>query len=409
MSNEGPQFRNNAVTTLDGAISSSATSMTVALGTGSLFPAASTPTYFYATIYTSPSVFEIVKVTFKFGNSTVWTVERAQEGTSAQAWPSGANVELRITAAGIEEARHRFVDIQHFTTVGNSTWTKPDGAKLVFVQMWGAGGGGGSGRRRAIASQSTAAAGGSGGAGGGYKELWLPALSLGSSVTVSIQAGGAGGASRTSDNSNGAFGGTGAGSTSFNFDHSVGSGGGGGGGETATVSQSLPASEVMVFNSSVWSVREGRGGAGNPSAGGTAQGHSHGGGGGGGGGGYAANGTAAASGGQGGAGALMYQVSSGGINAPGAGGTSGGNGGAGSRTSIPDAFGLLSMATAGGGGGGGGSAPAFTSGQASAPGGNGGDGGWPGGGGGGGAAAQGANSGAGGNGGSGYIRVTTFF
>ncbi len=50
---------------------------------------------------TSPTKTEIVKCTAISGNTL--TVERAQEGTIALAWVSGDNIELRPTAAGLND------------------------------------------------------------------------------------------------------------------------------------------------------------------------------------------------------------------------------------------------------------------------------------------------------------------
>lgn len=91
---------------------------------------------------------------------------------------------------------------QTFTASG--TWTKPGSGTIAYIQAWGAGGGG-----------STNASGGGGG-GGAYAERWMPLSALGSTVTVTIGAGGSAGA-----------GGTAGGDSSFGT-HVVAYGGGGG-------------------------------------------------------------------------------------------------------------------------------------------------------------------------------------
>jgi hypothetical protein len=85
------QFANNASTTLGSSASSGTTTMTVATGTGSDFPALSGSQYFMATLYAAGSTTgtpnEIVKVTARSGNTM--TVVRGQEGTTAVAWAVG--------------------------------------------------------------------------------------------------------------------------------------------------------------------------------------------------------------------------------------------------------------------------------------------------------------------------------
>lgn len=61
--------------------------------------------YFYATIFDSTKN-EIVKVTATSGN--VFTVERAQDGTSATTFDSGSGVELRINAAVLNDMYHGY-------------------------------------------------------------------------------------------------------------------------------------------------------------------------------------------------------------------------------------------------------------------------------------------------------------
>ena len=88
------KYSNNATTTLPGAITDSATSITVT--DGSVFPAISSPDYAYLTL-ASTTATEVVKCTNRAGN--VLTVLRAQEGTTASAFTTDDRVELRLTSA----------------------------------------------------------------------------------------------------------------------------------------------------------------------------------------------------------------------------------------------------------------------------------------------------------------------
>jgi hypothetical protein len=102
----GPVFTNNATTTIAnaGGISSLATSLTVATGTGALFPTTTTTDYFYATLVDSSRNREIVKVIARAGD--VFTIVRAQEGTTARTWALGDIVDLRLTAGTIQTMIH---------------------------------------------------------------------------------------------------------------------------------------------------------------------------------------------------------------------------------------------------------------------------------------------------------------
>ena len=94
------QFTNNAATTLASGILAGATSLTVATGTGALFPALSGSNFFYCTLQnTAGTTIEIVKVTAR--STDTFTIVRAQEGTSASAFSTGDKCELRLTAGEI--------------------------------------------------------------------------------------------------------------------------------------------------------------------------------------------------------------------------------------------------------------------------------------------------------------------
>jgi len=92
-------FKNFASTTLAGGISAVDTSLTLAVTTGANFPATSGNAWFYLTLVNAlenPTAVEIVKVTTRSGD-TCSVIERAQDGTTAQAWPSGTYAQLRLT------------------------------------------------------------------------------------------------------------------------------------------------------------------------------------------------------------------------------------------------------------------------------------------------------------------------
>lgn len=89
------------------------------------------------------------------------------------------------------------INRQVFTASG--TWTKPTGAKSVFVQVQGAGGAGG-GAATVSAGQASA---GAGGGGGGYADGILDAAILAATVTVTVGAGGVGVTGGTGNNGTG--------------------------------------------------------------------------------------------------------------------------------------------------------------------------------------------------------------
>jgi len=94
------QFANNANTTLGSAINTTATTITVATGTGVLFPTLTGGQYFTATLFAAGSSTglpnEIVRVTARTGDTM--TVVRGQEGTTPQSWAVGASFSNFITA-----------------------------------------------------------------------------------------------------------------------------------------------------------------------------------------------------------------------------------------------------------------------------------------------------------------------
>lgn len=97
------QFANNAATTLFSSVTVSDSQIVVSPGGGALFPNAGSSNYFMVTVVDkTTSTLEIMKVTKRSGDT--FTVVRAQEGTTARAFPSGSSVELRLTAQSILDA-----------------------------------------------------------------------------------------------------------------------------------------------------------------------------------------------------------------------------------------------------------------------------------------------------------------
>ena len=91
------QFTDNATSILAATITSGSTSVQVSTGQGALFPTLTGSEYFIATIQDTVGNTEYVKVTAVSGD--VFTVVRAQEGTTAQAFTANlARVELRNSA-----------------------------------------------------------------------------------------------------------------------------------------------------------------------------------------------------------------------------------------------------------------------------------------------------------------------
>lgn len=88
----------------------------------------------------------------------------------------------------------------------SGTWYKPAAARVVRVQLVGAGSGGGGGSRGAIGANRI---GGGGGAAGTYLDAWYTASDLPSSVAVTLGAAGAGGAGAVADSTSGSPGPTG--------------------------------------------------------------------------------------------------------------------------------------------------------------------------------------------------------
>ena len=109
------KLANNATSTITTAINASDVGVVLATGDGAKFPTLAAGEYFYITFESSGGTYEIAKATARAGDSL--TIVRAQEGTTAQSFAAGSRVELRITAASIND----LVDehIANFTGTGS--------------------------------------------------------------------------------------------------------------------------------------------------------------------------------------------------------------------------------------------------------------------------------------------------
>jgi hypothetical protein len=130
----GIKLKNNAVSTLAVAIIETDVGLVVASGEGSKFPTLSAGDYFYATISSSSTFYEIVKVTARSGDSM--TIVRAQEGTLPLAFPISSRIELRVTAQSILD--HLPFNVVNFSGTGSQVaYTMPvtvaENSTMVFI------------------------------------------------------------------------------------------------------------------------------------------------------------------------------------------------------------------------------------------------------------------------------------
>ena len=93
------KYANNAKTTLNGAITDSATSIVVV--DGSVFPTLGGGDYFYMTLEDVSLNREIVKVTARSTNTL--TVVRAQNGTTARAFSNADKAEGRMVTGILDD------------------------------------------------------------------------------------------------------------------------------------------------------------------------------------------------------------------------------------------------------------------------------------------------------------------
>lgn len=96
------EFANNASTRIAEDLQTSGNTITVASGETAYFPELPhSDSYFMLTLVDDNGNFEIVKCTAK--SDTTFTVERAQEGTTAKFFKQGTTIENRLTAGSITQ------------------------------------------------------------------------------------------------------------------------------------------------------------------------------------------------------------------------------------------------------------------------------------------------------------------
>lgn len=95
-------LKNNVVGFLAQPIGTNDVSLELVEGTGVRFPTLGLTDYFYATVQNLTGNFEIIRCTARVGD--VLTIERAQEGTTASAFPAGSRIQIRVTAQAVLDA-----------------------------------------------------------------------------------------------------------------------------------------------------------------------------------------------------------------------------------------------------------------------------------------------------------------
>lgn len=122
------KFTNNATTTVPGTTNNVTTTITVATGTGALFPTLAGSEFFIATLVNTVALdpgfgqMEIVKVTARSGD--VMTVVRGQEGTSGTNFPAGILFELRPTAQAFNNIYTEVLELESTkATIASPTFT----------------------------------------------------------------------------------------------------------------------------------------------------------------------------------------------------------------------------------------------------------------------------------------------
>lgn len=123
--------KNNAYSTLASGITDTATTITVAAGTGSRFPTAGGADYFYATLINTSNQLEVVKVTAR--STDTLTVVRGQDGSTARAYSASDRIELRVTAALLSDIRDSITPADNTVTTAKIVNSNVTYAKIQNV------------------------------------------------------------------------------------------------------------------------------------------------------------------------------------------------------------------------------------------------------------------------------------
>lgn len=128
---------NNASSLLSASITAGATSLAITSGDEAMFPVLAAGDWCPLTVYDGAGNLEIMRCTARVG--TTLTVVRAQEGTSALSFTSGARVDVRVTAATIDAIDRKTSGSLTVDMTGGVDKTATDAdARNVFQTLIGA-------------------------------------------------------------------------------------------------------------------------------------------------------------------------------------------------------------------------------------------------------------------------------
>lgn len=100
----------SASSTLAGSLTNVATTLTVQAGHGDRFPQITGTDYTYLYLENTAGTVEAIKVTARTATADSMTIERAQLGTTAQAWASGDVIECRPAASLFQDSFNHVAD-----------------------------------------------------------------------------------------------------------------------------------------------------------------------------------------------------------------------------------------------------------------------------------------------------------